>query len=287
LRTDAASKALTVTLAVRALLLCSCIVATVATHAHPGPHDQLLHIDRIIAEHPDEQSAYIKRAAIHSEAGEFELANADFERAEDLGPAAQVALERGIHLYRSDEPERSIEYLSRYIKQFPNDPIAYEYRARVARALGDRQQAVADLRSYFALQEQPNPGNYLAIAELLTQSQEPAQALAVLDDGLKTLGLIPQLQRRAIELELVQNNLDGAITRLETLRMPLRESASWHLEMAELLAQDNRADEATMLVEDALMHLSNLRPTPANIALQQRAVDMQSRLQAPESQQKH
>lgn len=265
-------------LVARAVLLCSCLLATMATHAHPGPHDQLAHVDRIIAEQPDEQSGYIKRAAIHSEAGEFELADADFNRAEALGPAAQVALERGIHFYRSGEPERAIEYLSRYIKQFPQDPSAYEYRARVARDLGDRQQAVADLRTYFSLQEQPNPGNYLAASDMFTQLQEPAQALAMLDEGLETLGLIPQLQRRAITLELAQNNLGGAIARLETLRTPLHESAAWKLEMAELLAQGNRSDEAAALVEAALTQLSHLRPTPANIELQQRAVELQGRL---------
>jgi thioredoxin-like negative regulator of GroEL len=93
----------------------------------------------------------------------------------------------------------------------------------------------------------------------------------LLDKGLKKLGAVPQLQRVAIALERERGDINSAVARLETLRVPLRENPSWKLEMVELLLLDNRTDQATALLREVEATLADLRSTPARQDLLKRS----------------
>ncbi len=256
-----------------------CLAGTASSH--PGQHEQLDHINSLIAQQPDQQILYIRRGSIYATGAQFEQAMADFEQAERLGPAVQVALERGMAYYQMQEFDLATQYLDRYLQQFPHAAIAYEYRSRIARQKGDVRQAIADLHRYFELQDQPHPGNYLAAADMLHELHETAQALNLLDQGLDKLGLVPQLQQRAIELELERGTTAAAIARFATLRIPLQNSPSWKLQMAELLLLDDRHADAGMLLNQAETELRKLRPTPARIKLLQQVLALKKKLAAP------
>jgi len=244
---------------------------------HPGQHEQLQEINRSIAQSPDAQDLYIKRGAIYSTGGEFEHAIADFDRAAQLGSPAMVAFERGLLYYRLGEFDRAIQHLDQYIEHFPRTAVAYEYRARCARDAGNYADAVNDLNRYFELHENPHPGNYISAATMLGEMGKTDEALKVLDAGLDKIGLTPQLQRHAIKLELENQQPKNAITRLESLRKPLKENPGWKLEMAELLLLVNRRTEAETMLAEVETELSELRPTPARLALLERAGELRQR----------
>jgi len=242
--------------------------------SHPGQHEQLQHISRSIAQSPDAQDLYIKRGGIYSAGNEYEPAIADFDRAAQLGPPVMVAFERGVLYYRMGEYSRAIAYLDQYIQHFPKAIAAYEYRARCKRDAGNYAGAVDDLNRYFELHENPHPGNYISAATMLDEMGKTDEALKVLDAGLDKTALTPQLQRYAIKLELENHQPENAITRLETLRKPLKENPQWKLEMAELLLLVNRPAEAETLLTEVKAELSELRPTPARLALLERAGEL-------------
>ena len=178
------------------------------------------------------------------------------------------------------EASLAIAAFDRYIKAHPDIALTYEYRARAARESGNTNQAIMDLKQSIALQEHPHPGIYLAAADLLHEQRETAQAITLLDEGLATLGIVPTLQRRAIELVLVQGNTADAIARLETLRIPLRENPAWKLQMAELLAKDRRAAEAESLLLELETDLSQRRATPANLDVLNRSRELRASIAA-------
>ena len=243
--------------------------------AHPGQHDQLARINHLIEQQPDTQSLYIQRGIIYSSGGQFEQARADYTLAQQLGPPVIVAYELGILYYRMGDYDVASDYLDRYLKQFPSSAAAYDYRARVAREAGDYTRAVSNLEMYFRLSDSPHPGHYLSAAELLQKLGETDRAIATLDRGMDKLGLTPQLQHQAIRLELQRQQPEKALSRLEALRLPLKESPSWKLEMAELLLQLDRQQEADELLLEVEASLNTLRPTPARLEMRQRARDLQ------------
>jgi tetratricopeptide (TPR) repeat protein len=254
-----------------AFLLSVLLLGSVAVHAHLGQDEQLSHINFLIEQRPKEQMLYIKRGAIHTASSHFQAAAADFNRAEQLGPAVLVAFDWGVLYHQMENSTRAIDYYDQYLEQFPDAAHAYEYRARAARDKGDNKEAVADLQRYFELLDRPHPGNYIAAARMLNEMQEIEAALDLLDKGLKKLGAVPQLQRVAIALERERGDINSAVARLETLRVPLRENPSWKLEMVELLLLDNRTDQATALLREVEATLADLRSTPARQDLLKRS----------------
>jgi tetratricopeptide (TPR) repeat protein len=257
------------------LLLCFTLGHTDLALAHAGQHTQLQRINEVIAQHPEQQALYIQRGLIYSNGGQYEQALADYTRAEQLGPPVAVAHELGVLYYHMGEFDRATKYLDQYLAQFPSSAPAYESRARVARDTGDYERAMADLNKYFELQDAPHPGNYLSATDMLQEMGQTDAALTILEQGMDKLGLTPQLQRRAIALELQRQQPDKAIARLETLRVPLRANPSWKIEMAELLLLQQRRPEAQELLREAHSELTVLRPTPARIELLQRIETLQ------------
>jgi predicted Zn-dependent protease len=102
------------------------------------------------------------------------------------------------------------------------------------------------------------------------------QALAVLDAGNQKIGLTPQLQNRAIELEMQRGRPDLAVARMRDLQAMLGDSPVWKVDMAELYFRNEQAAEARQLLASAETQLAGLRRTPARIALQQRIAGLRS-----------
>lgn len=264
----------------RGLLLAGVLCAVGTANAHPGEQEQLARINAYIARQPGDQTLYIRRASLYSTGGHFEQAAADLARAEAIGPPVEAAMERGLLHLRRGEPQIALLSLDQYIKAYPRAALAYEYRARAARELGDKSRAADDLKQSIALREHPHPGIYIAAADLLHEMQNTDDAILLLDQGLEKLGPVPTLQRRAIELVLEQGHTANAIARLETLRIPLRESPAWKLEMAGLLLQESRIADAQTLLAELETDLSQRRATPANFATLEQSRELRNRITA-------
>jgi tetratricopeptide (TPR) repeat protein len=263
----------------KSLLACLALAAAGAVLAHPGQHDQLQQVNRHLEQAPTGQELYVQRGIIYSEGGQYDEAMADFQHARTLGPPVLVAFQLGVLCYRMEAYERAVSYLNAYLEQFPNYAPAYDYLARIARDTGDYDLAVARLETYFRLHESPNPGHYLAAANMLAETGRYEQALAIIDQGQASLGIIPQLQRAAVALEVQRKQPEQGLQRLLTLQEMLGSSPAWRVDMADLLIMVGRPDDATAMAEAAQAELMGLRPTPARIALQQRATALLSGLQ--------
>jgi tetratricopeptide (TPR) repeat protein len=202
---------------------------------------------------------------------------ADFRRAESLGDPDLVAFDLGVLFYRSGDYAAARALLSRSLARFPNDARALDYRARAARAAGDARAALADLEALFALHGDVNPGHYLSAAELLAALPDEglAAALSVLDRGMRALGVIPQLQQRAVAYERERGDLAAALRRHDTLAEPLARSPEWRAERAELLLALGRRDEAARELADASAELATLKKTPARAELSARVEALQ------------
>jgi tetratricopeptide (TPR) repeat protein len=241
--------------------------------AHPGSHDVIDHFSKQIAQYPLAQAPYIQRGIAYSNDGLHELALQDYHHAETLGDPIRVAFDLGVLHYRMGRLDEARAYLDRYLESFPEYTAALEYRARVLRDAGDINGSLADYRAFLRLSPRPNPGHYNAAASMLASLPEQgiADALALLDEGIARIGLLPQLQRQAVELELARQQPQAAVARMQTLAPALGDSPDWQVEMAELLLRVGDTTGARQQFTQALARLSGLRQTPARISLAQRA----------------
>jgi len=253
------------------------IAAAPGAAAHPSAEHTLELLSESIQARPNEQELYIQRGSAYSNDGQLELVLADFVKAETLGEPFVVAFNQGVLHYRMEKLVAAREYFDTFLSYFSGHAPSLEYRARLLRDAGEHKAALADFDAYFAMNKQPNPGHYVSAAKMLAglegEGMEPA--LAMLDQGMERLGVIPQLQHYAIQLELERKNAALAITRLETLEPSLGESPDWKVEMGELLLRAGRPAEARRFFDEALAQLKVLRTTVAR----QRVLEKLERLQ--------
>jgi tetratricopeptide (TPR) repeat protein len=258
-----------------ALLLLTFILLSAhqGLRAHPGVEQALRYFDQLIEQSPREQALYVQRGIVYSNDGQYEQARADFTRAAELGDPVLVSFDLGVLHYRMGDFAASRRYFDAWLQRFPDHAACLEYRARLLRDAGDHDGAIADFRRVFALQPRPNPGDYISVAEMLESRGDAgvAEALDVLDQGNAKLGVTPQIQRKAVALELRRKQPERAIERMRALEPMLGESPDWKVEMGELMLAVGRRDEAQVYFRKALDQLGSLRLTPARQQLMHRA----------------
>ncbi len=222
-----------------------------------------------IRETPSDQGLFLERGIAYSSDGKVQLAFADFRKAEALGDPDLVAFDLGVLFYRTGEFAAARAALTRCLARFPAHALALDYRARAARDAGDPRAALADFETLFALVHGVNPGHYVSAADLLLAlpGEGAPAALALLDRGMRQLGVIPQLQEHAIALERARGALGAALHRHDTLAEQFARSPDWRAARAELLFALSRAAEARSELSAATAALAELRATPARAEL--------------------
>lgn len=240
-----------------------------AVIAHPSHHHQVERLSVAITQQPASQDLYIERGIAYSSGGEFEQALADFKHAETLGDPRRVAFDLGVLFYRMGQADRAIDYFNSCLENNNQHIPALEYRARVLRDAGHIEAAISDFLALFSQQSQPNPGHYISAAQLMVASKQFSidGALTLLDQGLARLGLIPQLQDYAIELELNRGNILQAIDRHRTLEPSMGNSPEWQTAMGKYLSAAGREQQAQDYFQVAYRQLVSGKKTTARLKL--------------------
>jgi predicted Zn-dependent protease len=236
--------------------------------AHAGDHRTLAELDAIIKKSPAEAALLVARGALYSRSGQWDKAERDLRLAETLSSKEDVAFELGQLYYRRGDHQKALEYIDTYIGAYPNYPPAFLLRARAAGEAKQFDLAHESYYTYFSLSPDPQPGEYLAAVRLLAATKPAGinNALALLDMAISKLGLNPQLQRYAMQLELRRDDIEGALDRWYSLEDQLRETPEWGITLARVLILADKVDEARLVVQTVKDRLISLRQTPARKA---------------------
>jgi predicted Zn-dependent protease len=246
----------------------SVLMSSGAVQAHAGDHRSIAELDAIIKEAAGEPSLLIARGALYSRSGQWDEAKRDLSLAETLGNKDDVAFEFGQFYYRRGEYQKALAYIESYIDAYPTYPAAFLLRARTASEAEQFELASKSYQAYFSSSSNTQPGEYLSAARLLASvsSAGITGALALLDEAISKLGLNSQLQRYAMDLELVRGDTKSALTRWYSLKEQLGETPEWGITLARILILADSYDEARLAVKAAKVRLISLRQTPARRA---------------------
>jgi tetratricopeptide (TPR) repeat protein len=234
-------------------LLPGVVLSVALTLAHADP----VHADAAIAERiralslrieqaPDNQALRLQRSVAYLDNNQPELALADIRAAETVGEPVEAAFTHGVLLYKTGDYPAARPYFDRYLQAYPLHRGTLEYRARLLRDIGENRQALADYEALLAPGGTPDPGYYLTIARLMAGLPDRGvdEALALLDTRMAQVGPLTTLQRYAVELERDRGNFQGAIERMADLDQRLKATPQWQVEVAELMLQAGRLQEA-------------------------------------------
>lgn len=240
--------------------------------AHPGAKESLERLSAAISSKPKSPLPLLARAHLLTEEGAYPAALEDIRRVEAIGHPLDAAAELGNLFYHMKNYGAAQGALSRYLGAHPQHSQSLRLRALCWVKLGVPEAALQDFLAYLERAPQIGPSDYLMPAQLLAASgpESVIKALELLDRGLNSIGPNPQLQRYAVELELLLGNTQGAQSRWQTQAVSMKNSPEWSLRMAELYLRGDDTRQAMVLLDQASSRLDELRVTPARKQLAQR-----------------
>lgn len=229
--------------------------------AHGDIHERIEAVSKQIAAAPQDARLYAQRAELHRQHEDWPAALADCATAQTLDPAVDVALLRGRTLLESSHPADALPLLNGFVERHPDHTQARVCRARALTQLGRHPAAIADYREALRRTAAPEPDLVLECADALAAQGAEKAALQVLAAGIKSLGAIPSLVLRAMDLEIATNDFDAALQRVEAMRQLAPRPEPWMAKKASVLAQAGRLRESRAAWQALLEHLAAL-PNP-------------------------
>ncbi|MGH8247851.1 MAG: tetratricopeptide repeat protein, partial [Gammaproteobacteria bacterium] len=245
----------------RALALC--LVVSSPVRAHGDLHQKIEALTKQIDQEPTNGELYLTRGELHRAHRDWNLALADYDRADRLNPKLAVTdLLRGLTLLASGPPEAAITALDRFLIRQPDHGEARVARARASIKLGRHLAAAEDFTRALAKMTAPKPEYYLERAQALALLGDARidDALRGLDEGIKTLGPIVTLELLAVELDLRKSKYESALARLEQIAAQSARKEMWLARRGEILERAGRPGDARREFAAALAALETIPP---------------------------
>ena len=239
--------------------------------AHPGIATRFEQLDELIDRYPQSQPLWLKRASLFIQHGDLKSAHRDLQQAAQLGDPVETAFQMGLLHFKEGQFKKSYDDFESYLKRAPGHALSYLYRAKAASVMGQYDLAIENFEFYFSRSLNPHPGEYLAAARLQVESSpdDYGPALLLIDQAIGRLGLIPQLQRYATDLEIQRGNFTAAIERWDSAELALGSSPEWKFKAARIYSQAGQFVRARQLILLLKEQLLELKPTPARQQLWQ------------------
>ena len=265
-----------------AAVLGAAVLAAVFASAAPGsaaanPTNALPQLTREIERSPRHADLYLKRGEIYRAAKNWDAALADLQQAAALDPSlAAVDLATAHLLLDANWPLAGKVAIDRFLQRRPAHPEGLVTRARAHLKLGQPQAAADDLAQAIAASPKPGPELFIEHAYALTSigRHRTADALRVIEDGIRRHGPLLTLQLYAIDLEARSQRFDDALRRLDKVAAQSAHSETWLARRGEILMLAGREAEARQAFTQALAAVRALTParrnTPGMMELEKR-----------------
>jgi tetratricopeptide (TPR) repeat protein len=126
--------------------------------------EALAFLEKAVESDPRHVKAIAERGAVRLNLGRADLAREDFDAAIRLDPTYHVAWgNRAAYYYLRKEWKEAADNASRAVKLKPNYALPYKLRALANKEAGLREEAIADLERFFALDPQSADRQHLDV----------------------------------------------------------------------------------------------------------------------------
>ncbi len=139
-----------------------------------------------------------------------------------------------------------------------DQPSGLLQRARVSNHLKQEEQCLSDYRRTLEKTPHPEPDLFNEAAEALMSYGHGEEAVQVLQRGLQTVGAVPSLVLKAMEIETAAGHFDAALSLIDAMQQAAPRPEPWMAKRAHLLAQAGRHEESRVAWRALATHLSAL-----------------------------
>lgn len=237
----------------------SVAISSLPVMAHGTFDARLAVLNEKLSRQPEDATLHFNLAELYCEHEEPLKALTELEQVKALAPGKlPVDYLTGMCLRQAGQPAEALVALNRFVTVNPDNSLARLQRARVHAALGNISDGLDDYRAALRLSLRVEPDLVQETADALAASGHSDEAVQVLDAGLVTLGPIPSLTLRALELETATGRFDAALIRVDILQKAAPRPEPWMAKRAAVLAQAGRNAEARVVWTALIAHLAAL-----------------------------
>jgi tetratricopeptide (TPR) repeat protein len=228
---------------------------------HGPDHEVILRLTEELKEHPSDVRRWLDRGERYRGHADWDSARADYVEALRLQPDFQPARVRLALVHRAvGQTNEALALLDVTLRAEPYNLLARSARADLYLKAGRGPEALTDYNWIVRQATTPRPELYLARAraQLLADTNSLPQALAGLEEGLRTVGPVPALESLALELEQRQGDTAAQLRRLERLTAAAERKERWLAQRGDVLRDAKRPAEAAQAYRAALAALGQL-----------------------------
>lgn len=231
--------------------------------AHGSLHDQIHDLSATMQREGKSAPLLVKRGRLHLEHGNNKAATQDFLSALKRNPGERSAYyylaEQAFHQKKTPDARR---YAEQFLAMLQGEPGAIvrgqSLYGQILLAQGQYRAAATAFRIVVDQAAAPSPEHYLQLADAQGKAGATAQALASLDEGMQTLGMLSVLQDKSISLDIEAQAWDDALQRLDAMARQGQGLPALYLRKARILLAAERATTAQEAVQAGLASIEQI-----------------------------
>jgi tetratricopeptide (TPR) repeat protein len=239
------------------------VIMCISTLKAHGDLDQRIEtVNAMIESFPDSASLYFKRGKLRFQHEEYKAAIDDINESIAKGfdhEFQNIYLAKS--LYKLDKYHQSMQKLTLFLHDDPNNVVALNLKARILFAQQKFEESALHFENVIQLSIKSLPENYLEAVQSWSASSnldKYSKTVNILEAGIKNLGPIITLQNKLIATHLENNNRDMAIEVQHAIIEKNKRKETAYFNLAEIYIQLNEFENAERAARNALAHLAKL-----------------------------
>jgi tetratricopeptide (TPR) repeat protein len=169
----------------------------------------------------------------------------------------QLATARS-YLVQEDLPAAAIEPLTRFLERHPDHFQARLMRGYALGRVGRYQESQADYQAALDVMTGTSAEQVLLRAQEFSFTRQREIALTLIEDGIRRLGPLPNLEAAALKLELAMKRTEAAVTRIKSMLSRTKRKERLYAKLGDILDEAGHPQEAGEARRQAIAAIDQL-----------------------------
>jgi tetratricopeptide (TPR) repeat protein len=169
----------------------------------------------------------------------------------------QLATARS-YLVNEDLPAAAIEPLTKFLARHPDHFQARLMRGYALSRIGRHVESQADYQAALDVMTGTSADEVLVRAQEFAFTRQREIALTLIEDGIRRLGPMPNLEAAALKLELAMNRTEAAVNRIKSMLTRTKRKERLYAKLGDILEGAGHIDEAREARKQAVAAIDEL-----------------------------
>lgn len=243
----------------RFLFLFILMAIGLSANAHGDLHERINKLTVQIQDQPNNPALYLKRGQLYYQHQEYDSAEKDYLKAQQLAPdSVEVFYWKALLYLDMQRTTDGIKAAEACLKQRPNDVLTLRTYAKLLQQANRPVDAIGPLQQVIALADETLPENYLELSTVLANLGNDSLAIVCLQQGIADMGEVFTLKSALLHLYKKAGMFTEAIAEYTSMANKSARKETYYYEIAKLYVAQQNKGQATLYLQKATTAIENL-----------------------------